>query len=200
MIVIIDYNVGNLDSLKRALDRIGLDVVVSSDPIVIQNATTIILPGVGAFKDAMVELERRGFDDIIKEHVLRGKMLIGICLGMQLLFNSSTEFGYKKGLGLIEGTCEYLEIDQKVPHMGWNQLEFHMNDSILKNIKDGDYVYFVHSYYVKTNKQNVIAYANYDVDIPAIVRNGNVIGMQFHPEKSGLVGERLLQTLKELIS
>lgn len=199
MNVIIDYKVGNLDSIQRGLERAGIPSIISNDPDLIQQATLLFLPGVGAFKDAMNDLLETGLVPLIRNHVSSNKPLVGICLGMQLLFDSSTEFGDTDGLGLIPGTIEELDIDLKVPHMGWNDLTIQQDDLVVQTIGNGDYVYFVHSFYAKTNPQYIVATTEYGVTIPAIVRNNNVIGMQFHPEKSGDVGLRLLQALKELI-
>lgn len=198
MHVIIDYGMGNLHSLKNALDRIDFETVISSDIDVIKNADSLILPGVGAFGMAMDNLRELGLVDIIKEQVKNGKYLLGICLGMQLLFEKSFEYGEHEGLGLIDGTVKYMDIDLKVPHMGWNALKFETNDDILKYIKEENYVYYVHSYYAdKCN--DIIAYSDYEKKIPGIVRNGNVIGMQFHPEKSANVGRDLLMAYKEMV-
>lgn len=199
MNVIIDYKVGNLDSIQRGLERAGIPSIISNDPDLIQQATLLFLPGVGAFKDAMNDLLETGLVPLIRNHVSSNKPLVGICLGMQLLFDSSTEFGDTDGLGLIPGTIEELDIDLKVPHMGWNDLTIQQDNLVVQTIGNGDYVYFVHSFYAKTNPQYIVATTEYGVTIPAIVRNNNVIGMQFHPEKSGDVGLRLLQALKELI-
>ena len=200
MNVIIDYKVGNLASIQRGMTRAGIDTVITNDPALIRKADCLILPGVGAFKDAMEDLEERGLVPLILDHVSQGKLLFGVCLGMQLLFDSSTEFGWTKGLGLIPGTVEELVVSRKVPHMGWNAVTIEQSDPITTNITNGDYVYFVHSYYAKTKQEYIVATTDYDVTIPAIVRNNNVIGMQFHPEKSGEVGLRLLQAFQELMS
>lgn len=199
MNVILDYKVGNLDSIRRGLARAGIEAVITSDPATIAQAALLILPGVGAFGDAIADLRETGLVPLIEQHVTQGKPLIGVCLGMQLLFEASTEFGHHEGLGFLPGTVEKLEVDRKIPHMGWNALSIVQDDPVVANIKTGDYVYFVHSYYAKTTPEVVIATTDYDVTIPAIVRKDNVIGMQFHPEKSGEVGLRLLKTLQELI-
>ena len=197
MNVILDYKVGNLDSIQRGLQRAGIDTMITNHIDLIQAAELLILPGVGAFGDAMTDLRESNLIPAIKRHVELGKPLIGICLGMQLLFEQSTEFGVHQGLGFIPGTIEELTIDRKVPHMGWNDLTIRQTRPIVANIEDGDFVYFVHSFYAITDEQYIIATTDYDVRIPAIVQKDNVIGMQFHPEKSGEVGLKLLQTLKE---
>jgi glutamine amidotransferase len=199
MNVILDYKVGNLDSIQRGLARASIETEITSDPATIEEADLLILPGVGAFGDAIADLRDTGLVPLIERHVQQGKPLIGVCLGMQLLFEESTEFGRHKGLGFLPGTVELLEVDRKIPHMGWNALRIRQNDPVVSRIQNGDYVYFVHSYYAKTTPDVIVATTDYDVEIPAIVRKDNVIGMQFHPEKSGEVGLRLLETLQELI-
>jgi glutamine amidotransferase len=199
MNVILDYKVGNLDSIQRGLARASIEAEITSDPATIEAADLLILPGVGAFGDAINDLRNTGLVPLIERHVQQGKPLVGVCLGMQLLFEASSEFGWHKGLGFLPGTVEKLEVERKIPHMGWNALTIQKDDPIVSRIQDGDYVYFVHSYYAKTTQDVIIASTDYDVTIPAIVRKDNVIGMQFHPEKSGEVGLRLLQTLQELI-
>lgn len=199
MNVIIDYNVGNLDSIWRGLNRAGIDSIITNDTDLIEQANLLILPGVGAFKDAMDDLIATGLIPSIKRHVEQGKPLIGVCLGMQLLFDSSTEFGLTKGLSFIPGTVEELQIPYKVPHMGWNDLTIKQDKPVIQNIENGDYVYFVHSFYAKTSETYIVATTEYGVTIPAIVQNKNVIGMQFHPEKSGEVGLKLLQAIGALI-
>ena len=196
--VIIDYGVGNIGSLTSALDEIGMNYILSGDKDVIESATSIILPGVGAFAAAMVELEKRDLIDLLKKKAKEGTPFIGICLGMQLLFDSSEENGSFKGLGLIEGIVKQIPATVKIPHMGWNSLDFKTSDDILKYNNPNDYVYFVHSYYVETTPENIIASSEYGIDIPGIVRQGNIIGMQFHPEKSSDAGLNLLRAFKEL--
>lgn len=199
MIVILDYDVGNLRSLQQGFKRAEMDTIISNDPDIIRQATVLILPGVGAFPDAMEDLKKTGLIPLIETHVSNGKLLIGICLGMQLLFEASEEFRYTKGLGFLNGTIKELNIPLKVPHMGWNDLTITTSDPIVSNITNGDYVYFIHSFYADISEDTVIASTNYGITIPAIVRKNNIIGMQFHPEKSGQVGLRLLTTIKEMI-
>lgn len=200
MNVIIDYGVGNILSVQRGFKRAGINTVLSNDIETIKNAAVLILPGVGAFKDAMESLRNTKLIPYIDEHVKNNKPLLGICLGMQLLFDQSEEFGIEKGLGYIKGNIVELNIPYKVPHMGWNDVFINKQERIVSKIKDNDFVYFVHSFYAETNRDNVVAYTNYGVDIPAIVQNKNVIGMQFHPEKSGEIGLNLLKAFKEMIS
>ncbi len=198
MNVIIDYKVGNLASVQRGFARANIKTVISDKKEVISNADLLILPGVGAFKDAINDLKKLGLDLLVKKHVQQGKILIGICLGMQLLYEESVEFERTEGLGLLNGTITKIKTEDVLPHMGWNKLIFQNNDEILTNIKEGDYVYFIHSYQAPMNEY-VVSYTNYTSDIPAIVRKDNIIGMQFHPEKSGSIGLQLLSNLKELI-
>ena len=201
MIAIIDYGVGNLFSLKSSLDFIGAQSVVTKDPLVIQQAERIILPGVGAFADAIKLLHDTGLVPVVKSEVEKGKPLLGICLGMQLLFDTSYEYGCHKGLGLVEGdVCPIAnDVDKsfKIPHMGWNSLDFTKDCPLFKYIKNGDYVYFVHSYYAK-NCNSVVATSNYGADLTAMVQKGNVFGAQFHPEKSGATGLAILKAFNEI--
>ncbi len=201
MIAIIDYGVGNLFSLKSSLDFIGAESVVTKDPLVIEQADRIILPGVGAFADAIKLLHDTGLVPVLKDQVAKGKPLLGICLGMQLLFDTSYEYGCHKGLGLVEGdVCPILDdVDKsfKIPHMGWNSLDFVGDSPLFKYIKNGDYVYFVHSYYAK-NCNHVVATSNYGADLTAMVQKGNVFGAQFHPEKSGATGLAILKAFNEI--
>ena len=203
MIAIVDYDVGNLKNVYTALSDVDLEGKITRDPKVLDDADAIILPGVGAFEDAMTHLKKYDLISSLNKNVQKGKTLLGICLGMQVLFDKSYEDGEFTGLGYIPGEIiRFKESTLKVPHMGWNNLTINIKDPIVQNISQNDYVYFVHSYYAKpTNfKENVIAYANYGVKVPAIVRKENVIGMQFHPEKSALVGTQLLKNFKETLS
>ncbi len=198
--VIIDYGAGNIASIMKACHESGLEAVLSHQPDVIKNAESLILPGVGAFKEAMDKLEESGLIPLIKQHVHDDKPFLGICLGMQLLYEKSFEMGEHRGLGFLEGQVVPLETTVKVPHMGWNQLRFSQpGNPLIKTIKENDYVYFVHSYYVQSKDQYLVAYAEYGNVIPAIVQKGRVVGMQFHPEKSGRTGKALLNAYKELI-
>lgn len=199
MNVIIDYKVGNLLSVQRGFDRAGIPTIITNDKTLIKEAKILILPGVGAFKDAMNDLIDSGLVPLIKEHVANGKLLFGVCLGMQLLFQSSDEFTYTKGLNFIQGKIKKLDISLKVPHIGWNTLQINKQHDIVSKIQNGDFVYFVHSFYAEMNQKDVIAYTDYEIKVPAIVQNKNIIGMQFHPEKSGTVGLKILQALKEMI-
>ena len=199
MNIIVDYGLGNLGSVSRGFARAGIDTKISRDLDEIKNADSLILPGVGAFRDAINALNNLELVDPIKDFVKSGKYMVGICLGMQLLYEKSFEYGKYDGLGLIEGNVQFLDIDLKVPHMGWNNLKFEKYDEILKYIKEDSYVYFVHSYYANSSNKELVAYSEYEKKIPSIVRKDNVYGLQFHPEKSGEVGQNILKAYKELI-
>ena len=203
MIAIVDYGVGNLFSLNSSFRAIGAEVVVTSDPAVIRSADRIILPGVGAFADAAEKLRKSGLDKVIIEETKNGKPLLGICLGMQMLFEKSYEYGEHQGLGLIPGAVRPIKdvIDEglKIPHIGWNPLHFKgEKDVLFRYINEGDCVYFVHSYYAADCDPHVIATAEYSKELTAAVRNGNVWGAQFHPEKSGTVGLAILKAFCEV--
>jgi len=196
MIGIVDYGMGNLFSVSCALDRLGADYFISGEKNELLAAEALILPGVGSFRDAMERLPIAA----IQEFAASGKPLLGICLGMQLLFEESEENGPTKGLGLLPGKVQrFAGGSYKVPHMGWNQLEFVQSSPLLKNLQE-DYVYFVHSYFVDAKDSKVLlAKANYQEEVAAIVGNGNIFGMQFHPEKSGKLGMSLLDNFLQLI-
>ena len=203
MIAIVDYGVGNLFSLVSSFKSIGVDVILTSDKNVIQSADKIILPGVGAFGDASDKLFSSGLAEIVKSEAKKGKPVLGICLGMQLLLEKSFEYGEHKGLGLIKGEIrpikDVIPKSLKIPHIGWNALKFKGEKSpIFKYLKDGDFVYFVHSYYGANCDESVIATAEYGAEITAAVQSGNVYGCQFHPEKSGDVGLKILKAFSEL--
>lgn len=205
MIAIVDYGVGNLFSLKSSFGAIGKEVIVTSDPDVIRASEKIILPGVGAFADAAEKLRRSGLDQVILEETKNGKPLLGICLGMQMLFEKSFEYGEHEGLGLIPGAVrpigDVIPKDLKIPHIGWNPLLIKApKDPLLQYVEEGDCVYFVHSYYAADCDDYVIATAEYGRELTAAVRNGNVWGAQFHPEKSGKVGLAILKAFCEVES
>ena len=201
MIAVIDYGVGNLFSLCSSLQRIGADVTVTADPAVLEKADKLILPGVGAFADAADKLRATGLDSVIKTLAAAGKPIMGICLGMQLLFEKSYEFGEHEGLGLLKGSVIPMEntipADLKIPHIGWNALHFTRENSLLRYIKQEDCVYFVHSYYAVDCQDSVIATAEYGKELTAAVEKGNIMGCQFHPEKSGAVGLNILRAFCE---
>lgn len=203
MIGIVDYGVGNLFSLKSSFAAIGADVVVSGDPDVLSKADRIILPGVGAFGDAAAKLKAGGLGDFIKNEVKKGRPLMGICLGMQLLFEKSYEYGCHEGLELIEGEIrpisDVIPKDFKIPHIGWNALKFTGDDSkLLKYINEGDYVYFVHSFYAANCEAATVAVSDYGAPLTAVVQKDNVFGCQFHPEKSGKVGLSILRAFCDM--
>ena len=203
MIAIIDYGVGNLFSLTCSFRSIGADICVTSDPAVIAAADRIVLPGVGAFEDAAKKLRESGLDKVIKAECAAGKPLLGICLGMQMLFEKSYEYGEHEGLGLIKGNIrpisDVIPADLKIPHIGWNALDFGENkDELFKYLEQGDFVYFVHSYYGADCDESVIARTEYGAPLTAAVRNKNVCGVQFHPEKSEKVGLSILKAFCEI--
>ena len=203
MLAIIDYGVGNLFSLKSSLEAIGIDAFVTGDVNEIKNAERLILPGVGAFGDAAQKLRDCGLSDVITDEAKKGKFILGICLGMQLLFEKSFEYGEHNGLGIIEGEVrpisDVIPKNLKIPHIGWNKLDFKNGWSeLFKYIKNGDFVYFVHSYYAANCEKNVIAAAEYGAELTAAVAKENVFGCQFHPEKSGTVGLNILKAFCEM--
>lgn len=202
MIAILDYGAGNLFSVKNALNYIGESSIITSDVKEIERADALILPGVGAFPDAMKKLHDCGMVSAIKQAVEK-KPLLGICLGMQALFETGMEFSKTQGLGLIPGTVDLIRFPQgqtkKLPHIGWNQLEIRRPSELLKGLRDGDCVYFVHSYMAYTDPQYIAAECEYGTQITAFVQNGNVYGAQFHPEKSGEVGLEILKNFGGLV-
>lgn len=199
MIGIIDYGAGNLFSVKNALDYLGEENCVTGDPEEIRKAQGLILPGVGAFPDAMEMLEKKGLAEVICQEA-RKKPLLGICLGMQLLFEESEEFGRTRGLGLIPGRV--IPIDSKglkIPHMGWNDLKL-LNPCVMtEDMEEQAYVYFVHSFRADTGEENISCYTEYGEKIPALVHKGKVFGAQFHPEKSGKTGLKMLENFARLV-
>ncbi|TYR80084.1 imidazole glycerol phosphate synthase subunit HisH [Priestia megaterium] len=205
MIGIIDYGMGNLYSVSKALERLNYQYFISADPNELRQAKGYILPGVGSFKDAMAQLNETNLTTFIKEEIRQGKPLLGICLGMQLLFDESEENGRTKGLELLRGRVERIpgitasgEV-YKVPHMGWNLLSYHQSSPLLREVEEG-HVYFVHSYYVKTDDQDVLlATSSYDVKVPAVVGKGHVFGTQFHPEKSSALGMNILRNYAKFV-
>ncbi len=209
MTAIVDYGVGNLFSLRSSLTAIGEVPAVTADSRVILNSDRVILPGVGAFGDAADKLKRSGLDRTVKEAVISGKPLMGICLGMQLLFEKSLEYGEHAGLGLLSGTVRPIrqilaeagadpEGMLKIPQMGWNALRFRQESPLLKYLRDGDYVYFVHSYAATDCEDSLIADTEYGTFLTACVGRKNVLGCQFHPEKSGSAGMKILKAFVEM--
>ena len=202
MIAIIDYGVGNLFSVQRSFAAIGAEAVITADPDIIRKADRILLPGVGAFEDAAQKLRDSGMADLVKELAALGKPILGICLGMQLLFEKSFEYGEHEGLGLLSGNVRPISdvIPQglKIPHIGWNCLHLTQSHPLLKYVKENDYVYFVHSYYATDCEEEILATAEYGAPLTAAVAKGNVCGCQFHPEKSGNVGLSILKAFCEM--
>lgn len=202
MVAIVDYGVGNLFSLCSSFLSVGAETVVTSDPAVLRDADRIVLPGVGAFGDAAKKLRDSGLAEVVVEEARKGKPLLGICLGMQLLFDKSLEYGEHAGLGLIKGEirpiAEVIPQNLKIPHIGWNALHFNGKKSpLFRYISEGDFVYFVHSFYGARCEESVIATAEYGAELTAAVACENVFGCQFHPEKSGEVGMRILRAFCE---
>ncbi len=202
MVAIVDYGVGNLFSLKSSFAAIGVEVVVTADPEVLKNADRIVLPGVGAFEDAAKKLRDSGLDKVLIELANNGKPLLGICLGMQMLFEKSYEYGEHEGLGLIKGAVKPIKgvipDDLKIPHIGWNPLIYKKETPMFKYINEGDCVYFVHSFYAADCDDSVVAVSEYGALLTAAVQNKNVFGCQFHPEKSGKVGLDILRAFSEI--
>ena len=202
MIAVIDYGVGNLFSLRSSLRSLGLEAAVTADPAAIRAADRVILPGVGAFGDAMARLNERGLAPVIRAEAAR-KPLLGICLGMQLLFDRSFEYGEHPGLGLVPGQVCPLAPDLtdpslKVPKIGWNALHILRDDPLFRYIREGEHVYYVHSYYAKDCAPSTLAVSEYSIPVTGVVRAGRVYGAQFHPEKSGDTGLRILRAFAEL--
>lgn len=202
MIAVIDYGCGNLFSLSSSLKSLGIDCIVTADKNEISSASGIILPGVGAFGDAAQKLRAAQMDKLLCSLAENGKPILGICLGMQLLFEKSFEYGSHMGLGLIKGYVGPLDTaitpELKTPHMGWNKINLVKDDAIFKYTQPQDHMYFVHSFYAKNCIESTLAFAEYGVAVPAVVKNKNVYGMQFHPEKSGEKGLALLKAFSEI--
>lgn len=201
MIAIVDYGVGNLFSLVSSFKAVGADAVVTKDPAVLAAAEKIVLPGVGAFGDARRKLRESGLEDTLRREVESGKAILGICLGMQMLFERSYEYGEHEGLGFLRGEVVAMDgtlpTEMKIPHIGWNSLKVYSEHPIFKYTRDGDFVYFVHSYYASGCEDSLLATTEYGKEITAAVACGNVTGMQFHPEKSGEVGLNILRAFAE---
>ena len=202
MIAIIDYGVGNLFSLSCSFSAIGAETVITGDEAVIKAADRLVLPGVGAFGDAARKLRECGLYDVIKREAENGKPLLGICLGMQLLFERSFEYGIHEGLSLLKGDIvpmvERIDKSLKIPHIGWNKLKFTKDSPLFKYINDGDFVYFVHSYFAENCNDSLAATTDYGKDLTAVVSKGNIFGCQFHPEKSGETGLKILRAFSEM--
>lgn len=201
MIHIVDYGAGNLFSVKNALDYLQVESKITADPAELKDADGIILPGVGAFRDCMTMLNESGFTAELKAQAEAGKPLLGICLGMQMLFEKGYEFGETDGLGLIPGCVQLIDGGGlKIPHMGWNDLTVLHECALSENVHDGDYVYYVHSYRAETSEDYISCYTMYNEKIPGLVFYKNVYGAQFHPEKSGQVGMQILKNFAKLVT
>jgi glutamine amidotransferase len=199
MITVVDYKLNNLRSIENTLRRLGHEVQVTSEPEVVQNAEKLILPGVGAFRDAMQNLKTYRLVEPFVQRVRAGVPTLGICLGMHLIFSESEEFGLHRGLNLIPGRVRRLPDDVIVPHMGWNRLKLEKPDPLINGIDPGSFVYFVHSYYVEPASADVVlAKTDHGIDFAAVVHKDNIWATQFHPEKSQKVGERLLDNFARL--
>jgi glutamine amidotransferase len=201
MIAIIDYEMGNLRSVQKGFERVGHVATITSDPVVLADAHKIVLPGVGAFRDAIAALRERKLVEPIREAIDRGKPFLGICLGLQLLFDTSYEDGEYEGLGIIPGEVVRFHVprEYKVPHMGWNQLRFQCRPPIFEGVPDGSYFYFVHSYYVVPKDDAVVATeTDYPAPFCSSIWRGNLTAVQFHPEKSQAAGLRVLKNFAEL--
>lgn len=192
-LAIIDYGMGNLRNVQKAFTKLGISSIITNQAEVILKADAVILPGVGAIKDAMETLDQSGLSDTIRDCIKQGKPFLGICLGMQLLFEKSYENGIHKGLGILPGEIVKLDVPLKVPHIGWNTLEITKQEPLFHTIPQQSFVYFVHSYYLETTADVVSAYTDYGKPIAIAVQHGNVYGVQFHPEKSGEVGLEILR-------
>ncbi len=202
MIAVVDYGMGNLRSVSKAIEHVGADVKVTRNPQDLKDAKGIVLPGVGAFKDAVRNLKEFGLWEIIIREVEKGKPFLGICLGLQLLFEKSYEFGETEGFGFIEGEVVRFELPKefKIPHMGWNQVYKKKESELLKNIKEGEFFYFVHSYYVKPkNKSVVLTETDYGIYFTSAVEKENIFATQFHPEKSQKAGQKLLKNFVSIV-
>lgn len=203
MIQIIDYGMGNLRSVQKAFEHVGVDAEVCTDPTALKDAPAAVLPGVGAFQDAIAELDRLGFSDVIRDHVAADRPLLGICLGLQLLFNVSEEDGEHAGLGIVPGRVIRFESQPglKIPHMGWNAVTKTKDSAELSTVADGDHFYFVHSYYVVPDDRGVVALtAHHGAEFCAAIQTGSVLATQFHPEKSQSVGLALLKSFAQSAS
>ncbi len=201
MIAIIDYGAGNLQSVKKALDFIGAESVITDSPEIINSCDKILLPGVGSFGDAMDSMNEKGLCETVKENALSGKPFLGICLGLQLLFEESEESPGVKGLGIFKGKIKKFPNDMglKIPHIGWNSLEICQKDTLFKDVPENSYVYFVHSYYLHAEEANDVAtVTNYGIDFHSAVGKNNIFATQFHPEKSGDVGLQILRNFASM--
>jgi len=200
MIAIIDYGMGNLRSVQRAFEHVGAEAVVTARRETIESASAVVLPGVGAFGKAMSNLERAGLTDVIRQVIAQGCPFLGICLGLQLLFEESEEMGQHQGLSVFGGRVKRFEVGLKVPQIGWNQIHVQRASPLLEGVANGSYAYFVHSYYVAPADPGIVlATTDYEIDYASIIGQGSAFGIQFHPEKSQAVGLRILRNFTELV-
>lgn len=202
MIAIVDYGMGNIRSVSKAIEAVGGEALITQNPEEIKKAKAIVLPGVGAFRDCIGNLTEFGLIETVKEEILTGKPYLGICLGMQILFTESEEFGICKGLNLIKGRVIRFNLPQeyKIPHMGWNTVTFKKKSKILSDVPDSSYFYFVHSYYVVPEESKVIGgVTDYGIEFTSIIIHENIFATQFHPEKSQKMGLKLLSNFIQLI-
>lgn len=202
MIAVVDYGMGNLRSVQKALEKVGLEAVITSNPSDLDNADGVVVPGVGAFGDAIHNIERLNLKEKIVENIKKGKPYLGICLGLQILFEYGYEFGEHEGLGLIKGSVVRFDekLDIKIPHMGWNQVKKVKESKMFEGIKDGEFFYFVHSYYAKPDDISVMAtITDYGINFCSAVEIGNIWAVQFHPEKSQQAGLKLLSNFKKFV-
>jgi glutamine amidotransferase len=203
VIAVIDYGMGNLRSVSKALEFVGAEVVVTDSPKKLKEAAGLVLPGVGAFRDAVRNLKKKGLWEAIVEEVEKGKPFLGICLGLQLLFEKSYEFGETEGFGFIKGKVVRFELPKefKIPHMGWNQVHVKKESELFKDIRDGEYFYFVHSYYVKPQEESVkLTETDYGICFTSAVEKDNIFATQFHPEKSQRAGLKLLENFCRIVN
>ena len=205
MIAIVDYGMGNLRSVQRAFEYVGAEAVITAHRETIESASAVVLPGVGAFGKAMSNLEQEGLTDVIRQVIAQGRPFLGICLGLQLFFEESDEMGQHRGLGVLGGKVKRFEVNgrrhgYKVPQIGWNQIHIQRASPLLEGVADGSYAYFVHSYYVApADAEIILATTDYGIDYASIIGQGNIFGIQFHPEKSQAVGLRILRNFTALV-
>lgn len=202
MIAVIDYGMGNIKSVSKALQTVGAQLTITQSPDLVRKARAIVLPGVGAFPDCMKNLANLGLIETIKEEIIKGKPYLGICLGMQILFSESEEFGYCAGLGILKGKVVRFKLpkEYKIPHMGWNTVKFKRENTLIDSIPNNTYFYFVHSYYVLPEDSKVIAATtDYEVEFTSMIAYENIFATQFHPEKSQKMGLKLLENFVKLV-
>jgi glutamine amidotransferase len=201
MIAIIDYGRGNLRSVQKGFEKVGVEAIITPDPGVAAKATGLVLPGVGAFADAMTNLKDKGLEDVVREAIFLNKPFLGICLGLQLLFETSEEWGYSEGLGIFPGRVRQLPDNLKVPHMGWNQVDFVKLNPLIEEIANKTYFYFVHSFYVEpADKTLVSGLTEYGLNFTSMISKNNLFALQFHPEKSSTMGLQILKNFGRIVA